>query len=147
MTGSSGWLHHVEGANQLPVGGDGPQPRGLWGIELNHPDSPTALVTHGTGVSTCFTRLNLPSGCRTLNHLDLSYYSARVIEPVPLHPGQHPGSWTELWTQAVTGQHAGEHRVQRITQTAPGQRQEGSSRWCPTSVSNCVCQKETVEPT
>lgn len=95
---------------------------------------PGPAVTHRTEVSTRFTHRDLPSSCSTLNHLNSSYYSARVIEPVPLHPGQHPGSWTELWTQGLTGQHAG-NWLQRMTQNAPGQRQEGSSRLCPTDAS------------
>lgn len=136
MTGSLGWVHHVEGANQLPVRADGPRPRGLWVIELNHPDSPTALGSHtGQRCHHMFHTYEPASSCSTLNHLDSLDYSARVIEPVPRHPGQHPGSWTELWTQGLTGQPAGENWARRMTQTAPGQRQEGSSRLCPTSAS------------
>lgn len=45
---SSAEAHHVEGADQLPVGGDGPQTGAHWAIELDDPKSSLSALSFQT---------------------------------------------------------------------------------------------------
>ena len=64
---SSGVVHHVQGANQLPVGGHDPPTDPSWRVELNDPHCCTALSSHTTHTEMCARQSEHAEVCHNLD--------------------------------------------------------------------------------